>query len=420
MFTLPKRPEDVLLKTIAVEVQSDHLERLAQARPMKAMAELIWNALDADAQRVKVCFEENALGGMTAIRVDDDGQGIAYDQAMTAFKNLGGSWKKEAGVSAGHRRRLHGRYGKGRFRAFSLGDRARWVTSFACGNGVDSYAIAGTLAELGTFTVSDPERSTENGAPGTSLTIENPPPRAEALRGERALEEVTDIFALYLRQYPQVRIVYDGVPLDPANAEDRSETVLLDDMVLERGDTVSIALTLVEWRTPGRSGVVLCDAEGFGLHRVSPRLRFRGYSYTAFLKSKCFSWLDQEGMLEIQDLSGDVRQILAEARQAIRHYFYRREQERCVDTVKRWQQEEVYPYDEAENGESNRAIFDVFAGHLGTMDSIHDAPKAHRYLMLHLLKEVIEARPERAARVFDGVLTVPEEQEQAVLSLLDR
>lgn len=37
-----------------VEVQPDFLERQCQAKPIQAVAELIWNGLDADATRVAV------------------------------------------------------------------------------------------------------------------------------------------------------------------------------------------------------------------------------------------------------------------------------------------------------------------------------------------------------------------------------
>jgi hypothetical protein len=37
-----------------VEVQEDHIERLANARPIQAIAELIWNGVDADANRIIV------------------------------------------------------------------------------------------------------------------------------------------------------------------------------------------------------------------------------------------------------------------------------------------------------------------------------------------------------------------------------
>jgi hypothetical protein len=34
-----------------VQVEGDHLKRLASSRPVQAVAELIWNAVDADATR---------------------------------------------------------------------------------------------------------------------------------------------------------------------------------------------------------------------------------------------------------------------------------------------------------------------------------------------------------------------------------
>jgi hypothetical protein len=40
-----------------IEVQEDFLERQAKAPPIQALAELIWNGLDAEATRVDVSWE---------------------------------------------------------------------------------------------------------------------------------------------------------------------------------------------------------------------------------------------------------------------------------------------------------------------------------------------------------------------------
>ena len=44
-----------------VEVQSDFLEKITRAKPVQALAELIWNGLDADAARVSVSFGYNEM-----------------------------------------------------------------------------------------------------------------------------------------------------------------------------------------------------------------------------------------------------------------------------------------------------------------------------------------------------------------------
>jgi hypothetical protein len=48
------------MKTIKVEVQRDHLELLSKCKkPIIAIAELVWNGLDADADEVNISFERN-------------------------------------------------------------------------------------------------------------------------------------------------------------------------------------------------------------------------------------------------------------------------------------------------------------------------------------------------------------------------
>ena len=51
----------------AVEVQPDFLERQAKAQPIAAVAELIWNGLDADATAITVDLEDDQLGGFRRI-----------------------------------------------------------------------------------------------------------------------------------------------------------------------------------------------------------------------------------------------------------------------------------------------------------------------------------------------------------------
>jgi Histidine kinase-, DNA gyrase B-, and HSP90-like ATPase len=62
---------------LPIEVRHDHLERLARRTdPVGAVEELIWNALDADAENVWVEAESDAMGGVDSVTVRDDGSGI--------------------------------------------------------------------------------------------------------------------------------------------------------------------------------------------------------------------------------------------------------------------------------------------------------------------------------------------------------
>jgi hypothetical protein len=54
------------MKTVEIQVQNDHLERLAHVRkPILAVAELIWNAVDADADKVRSLCTMTPLAVLT-------------------------------------------------------------------------------------------------------------------------------------------------------------------------------------------------------------------------------------------------------------------------------------------------------------------------------------------------------------------
>src|SRR5712692_10263436 len=99
-----------------VQAQEDFVEKLAAARPTQALAELVWNGLDAEATKVSIEVDRGALG-LKAIRVRDNGHGIAPEEAEALFSHLGGSWKRVARLPRHGKRARHGQEGKGRFRA---------------------------------------------------------------------------------------------------------------------------------------------------------------------------------------------------------------------------------------------------------------------------------------------------------------
>jgi hypothetical protein len=408
------------VKTITVEVREDHLEQLARSKPMAAMAELIWNALDAEASEVRIEFIENELEGLECIRIVDNGTGLRYEDALIAFRNLGGSWKRE-GMRTQSKRLLHGKFGKGRFRAFTLGNQVRWLSRYASKEGVLEYEIAGDAARLGEFTVWNP-RETDLDGTGMVVNIGTPLDSCGLLRGVKAREEVTAMFALYLRQYPGVRLVYDGVPIDPVNAEDKYTDYLLDEIVTEDGVRVNAALTVVEWNLPGKRGVCLCDENGFMLHNALPRLYFRGFSYTAYVKSAHLARLDREGLLQAADLVSDLRLILDAARAKLREHFALREAEKAQDVLSLWKEQEVYPYTEApsnDNEMNERRIFDIYATHLNQIfPDFATLSVRNRRLMLALVSELVACEPTRVARVLDSIVDFPEDKEEEIRELV--
>ena len=102
--------------------QSDFLEKIARQKPVQALAELIWNGLDADTPTsVSVTFDYNALGAMSAVIVADNGQGISYAEAPQGVSPIWRVLETSGALTKGEGRFLHGQRRPGPIQSFSLG-----------------------------------------------------------------------------------------------------------------------------------------------------------------------------------------------------------------------------------------------------------------------------------------------------------
>jgi hypothetical protein len=114
------------MTVLELKAQQDAPQKIATTRdPVRALAEFVWNALDADATHVGVTLDRNALGGLDSITIRDDGTGISRERALADFENLGASWKRTRQRTR-LSRVLHGKEGQGRLRFFSVAQCARW------------------------------------------------------------------------------------------------------------------------------------------------------------------------------------------------------------------------------------------------------------------------------------------------------
>lgn len=102
---------------VSVAVRDDFVARQTKAKPVPALAELLWNSLDGDATEVSVEFGHDDLaGGMSKIIVYDSGDGFSRSDARALFGNLGGSWKRHIRQTKRNHRMIHGQEGRGRSR----------------------------------------------------------------------------------------------------------------------------------------------------------------------------------------------------------------------------------------------------------------------------------------------------------------
>ncbi|KKK62893.1 hypothetical protein LCGC14_2999780, partial [marine sediment metagenome] len=257
------------MQTLELQVEQDHVESLTKVRnPIIAIEELIWNGLDADATKIDVKLVMNNLGGLSKIRVSDNGTGIKRGECEHAFGSLGGSAKMEM-HSTPDGRVPHGKSGKGRFRAFGIGPTVTWVSRYKADGVVKQFDIEGRRSVLKRFEIGD-EKEIKGKRTGVEVTIDNIVTNYPSLLDAgKAAEELSKRLALYLRKYPVVEITYDGMKVDPSDLERHCQTydVRLED---KDGAKVSGELTVIEWNSPTDRALYLCDEGGFALEECPP------------------------------------------------------------------------------------------------------------------------------------------------------
>lgn len=414
-----------IMKTITVVAKKDYLERLATVAPIKALSELIWNGLDAGSDLVEVEVEQNKMLGLERIRVRDYGTGIPHDMVEIYFGDLGNSWKSAAKRFKG--RSLHGSRGEGRFKAFALGNYIEWNTVYKNG-GKESlrYQIIGRAESREKPTFS--EAVAANGdASGTEVLISSFEKAHGALVDDTAVEELAKQFAAYLSKYPKVEIQYNGVTIDPSTIQDRTENLQLKEVVMGDGSKIAVDIRVIEWSTPTKRVLHLCDSAGACLHEAEAGVQIRapGFHFSAFIKTDHFRKLDKEGLLVVEDLSPDVDSILKASKKAIRGYFRQRLAERHVPVVERWKGEDIYPYEEKEHlspvEEAERQVFDIIAVKVESyLPDFEDSDIKSKQFVFRLLAQALHQNPESLQQVITEVLKLKPREQDDLADLLKK
>src|SRR5262249_15560077 len=156
-----------------------------------------------------------------------------------------------------------------------------------------------------TFIVSDVATAEDGAKTGTRVTIDNCDLSFDTLHGDSIRQELTEQFALYLRQYPAVVVIYGGRKIDPASAEERRED-LSNISVRIRTRDVEAKLTVVEWKSNASKLLVLCDSSGFALGERQGVIHAPGLNFTAYLQADYIRELHDKNLLELDELSDDV------------------------------------------------------------------------------------------------------------------
>lgn len=402
------------MRHLKLETASEFLERLIKT-PLAGLVEIVWNALDADATEVKVSVKVSDAGGVETVVIEDNGTGMSHWDAEKGFGVLGDSWKKSAQATPRDKRQLHGQLGQGRYAVFGIGEHVVWYSVSEEDGKRTRIRLSGSRSNLQDFEIGEPEETTEPVGTRVRVTVPNAAAQSDLLK-DAVVETLTAEFALYLTQYEQVRILWNGKPLDPKRYIERLTTYELP--IFEDQD---VSLTVIEWNFKKvERALFLCDSQGMTLAKVPAGIHAKDFTFTAYLKWERFREMEH-GILLADHLDHEAQPVLDAARERLRIHFRTRADDRRRETIQQWRAEEVYPFTGEPSTpaeETLRTTFDVVA--LAASEVINQSKGDGKRLTLRLIREATETSPSALRRVLEDVIGLSEQELQEFEALLDR
>lgn len=402
------------------------LERFASQPAVDALVELIWNALDAEADRVAVRFDRGSLGDggaehVTRVWIEDNGHGIEPDTAVERFTSLGDSWKLGlAGRTLNGKRVLHGKHGRGRFFAYSLGYAATWKTIWQKDDGTRvEYRIEGSRTAINHFSDSK-VAATEKPETGTVLDIRVDQGRSlSSLLDEDLPVRLSARFAPHLLGNTDIQVRVDGVLLDPIPLiAAREDDVVLDELASEDLEGhASPLFRLIEWNDQVRGempSVVLCNEGGAALAEFDAQRR-QPVKVTGYVLWEGFDSERQDLLLAEMAYAP----IIEAARTRVASYIRRRVDDLRGSIVKQLVDEQSYPYPTAPSEDpveqAEQQLYDVM---LVAARSAIGANKRERRMTARLMQIAVQERTSDVDEIIDDVLGLPPDIRDLLRDLL--
>lgn len=410
------------IEHVSVAVQDDFVARQTRAKPIPALAELIWNSLDADATRVDVELAyDGLLGGLSQIMVHDNGEGFSREDAKGLFGNLGGSWKRMTRRTKRNGRMIHGQEGRGRYKAFALGGLATWKVCYAAADGNRAFEVRIAENDL-TDVIITPDEPAPDRATGVIVVIDNLRREFRSFETDEGFQELAEIFALYLKSYTAVQISVGSHRIDPEKAIRSETSMMLPPIIAPDGMRHDADLQVIEWRSDTKRILYLCSQDGFPLDQFETKFHVPGFSFSAYLRSSYVQYLQNESRLGLAELDPPLAGAIEHARTDIKDYFRHRAAEKARTVVDVWKAEEVYPYagePQSTVEKAERQVFDIVAVHVQEIvPEVGGTSPTAQALHLRMLRNAIERGPEELQLILKEVLDLPVRQQKELAALL--
>ena len=410
-----------MAQIIDIGVETDHIDSLTKSNGMNALAELIWNSLDADASEVNVKYKRSPIAGYEFIKISDNGHGLTYQKAQEVFSRLGGSEKKLKFQSPSGRQ-YHGKQGKGRYKSLSLGDLVKFTSIYEDNGVLYTFTLSIDRNKLSRTELSD-LKQLKKGEKGTGFDVEifniNIKNAEEALNKEKR-RELEEKFASYWISYPTFKVFFNNRELSFDSLmknTDSKETLIPDGSISHR-----FIFKIIEWTFENKKKTYLCNTKGIPFFEVNLGIR-SSIPISMFIQSTYIEKLHRDNSLEFYEGDPIITSAYKEAKEFAREYVRQQLHEYSKEFIENLKEKGIYPYKEpAENiiESSKRQVFDIVALQVNEfLPSFNDQDEKSKKLTLSLISEALENDPRNLRRILGEIIELPEEQLEDLVELLE-
>ncbi|MFY0600476.1 MAG: ATP-binding protein [Cyclobacteriaceae bacterium] len=417
-----------MAKELEIKVEKDHIESLTKASGVSAMSELIWNSLDADSNNILISFKTNGLS-ISNIEVEDDGHGMDYNTAEMAFQSIGGSNKKNRFKSPSDRV-LHGKEGKGRLKAFALGDLIKFSSTYKDNGSVKNFEITLDRNNIKWPHVGDLKTLKKGEAKtGVQIIINNVNDKnAATLFKENGIKLLEEKFAVYYMSYPTFQVSINKHQLDFSSyIKNEYEESINIETTPEEGKMVSIPFKfkIIEWHRTCEKKMYLCGAEGISFHEDSLGIRTSNYQITVHILSKYVEHLHRSNDLQLGESNQVLHDAISLSKDIARKYIRDRKHEEARGFINELKKDGIYPYPNTAPSskieETQRKVFDIVALQLNEhLSEFSEQQKQSKQLTLSLIKEVLESDTSGLDKIFKEVIDLPDSKREDLKEILEK
>ena len=408
-------------KILDLGVEKDHIESITKAGGIGALAELIWNSLDADASEIVIEFKKTALDGFEYIKVKDNGHGLTYDDAQKVFSRLGGSAKKFVYTSP-NGRRYHGKEGKGRYKSLSLGDSVKFTSIYEDKGDKSTFEINIDRNQLSRTEISD-LKQLKKGEGKTGFTVEifnvNLKNASLALKPD-SKKELEEKYTSYWISYPKFKIFINGVELEFSSLIKNTKEKLIP---VEDGNTKHLfKLKILEWNFDNKKKTYLCNMDGIPFSETSLGIH-SSIPISIFIQSDYIETLHRNNQLDFFESDEIITEIIKESKKFAREYVRNRLHEYSKEFITELKQKGIYPYKEPADNlieETKRQVFDIVALNIHEhLPSFNEQDDKNKQLTLNLISEALNNDSKTLRRILTEVIELPESKREELVELLD-